>query len=131
MVLALVAGLTLPWPAQALSGMACEVQFLVNAKWSEPRTVGVEFMTGAELNKASGTFNFVAFKPYALIPMGVTDKAIVELDVPRTSGGATFSGGDLGDLFDMHHSIEGWQVNGRTMTKWSLQPQFASSRSRR
>jgi hypothetical protein len=125
---ALLACLLPAMSAHALAGMSCDVQFLTNAKWSAPSTLTVQFMTGAELNKASGTAHFLAFKSFAVIPTGVTDKAIIELDVPKFRGGKVFSNADLKDLFAMNHLLTGWQVNGKAMVKWTIEPQRAAKR---
>lgn len=125
--LGLLAALTLPMPALAAADLNCEVQFLVNAKWSEIKTVTVTFMTGAELNKASGTFHFPPLKAYAVIPTGVTDKAIVELDTPTTVTGLTFTQSDLTTFVATHHDLTGWQANGKLMVKWSLKPQWTGN----
>jgi hypothetical protein len=125
---ALFAALLPAFSAHALAGMSCDVQFLTNAKWSAPSTLTVQFMTGAELNKASGTAHFLAFKSFAVIPTGVTDKAIIELDVPKTHGGKAFTAADLKDLFAMNRVLSGWQVNGKGMVKWTIEPQRAAKR---
>ncbi len=59
--------LFLGFQAEAKYSQTCTVKYKTQKGWSKNYTVTVTFLTGSELNEATGTYNYTGFSVYGVI----------------------------------------------------------------
>ena len=62
------------------------VKYMTKTGWSKLYTVNVTFLTGSELNRATGTYNYNSYSKYATIFWGENQASVIELSSVILSG---------------------------------------------
>jgi hypothetical protein len=90
----------------------CKVQYQTEYGWSQEYTMQVVFMTGTELNRATRSFSYDAFKKYCLLWFSDGGVAINEIKDYFLCG-YEFDDDAFRSLFAFHFSIQCVQVNSK------------------
>jgi hypothetical protein len=96
------------------------VSYSTNYGWSTEYTMGVEFLTGTQLNRATRTYSYSSYDCYALIWFGKGEVAILKYDGLPIGAGLEFDADDFGRLFAYGRSVQFVQVNGSGSRRWSI-----------
>ena len=57
----------------------CKVKYKVEYGWSKTYTVDVTFLTGSELNSATGTYNYSSYSVYAVIFWAQNEATVIKI----------------------------------------------------
>jgi hypothetical protein len=107
-------------PTYARVDRICKVAYQTEAGWSDEYKVEVTFVTGRELNKATKSFEYSTFSPYALIWFDQDEVAILEIDSLILGLGSEFDADDFRKLFRLFGSCDAKQVNDRANRVWRI-----------
>jgi hypothetical protein len=88
----------------------CRVQYATSYGWSQEYTMEVEFMTGAELNKATRSYSYDSYKKYCLLWFSSGGVAINQIEDYFLCG-AEFDDDAFRNLFAFRSSIKCMQIN--------------------
>ena len=100
----------------------CRVSYAKEYGWSTEYTMGVEFLTGAQLNSATGSYSYNSYDCYALLWFGKGEVAILRHTGLAVGAGWTFDEDDFDRMFPMGMSSEFVQVNGDEGRRWRIRP---------
>ncbi len=96
--------------AEAKYVQTCKVKYKSNDGWSEYYTVEVTFHSGAELNKATRTFDYDGFSTYAVVFWGDNKASVIKIS-SFTGCGTEVNQGCISNKVS---NLEGEDQNGRS-----------------
>jgi len=117
---ALVAGI-LCSVAFSATRRICAVSYATQSGWSDPVKTEVTFMTGQELNKATHTFNFIAFDKFALVWFAQGEVAILKFNDLVFLSGMEFTALDFVNAFQVFSEKTFTQVNTQYSRDWKIE----------
>lgn len=79
LILILIFCMTFSLDTYAKCSRDAKAKYQTQSGWSKPYSVEVSFMTGHELNQATGTFNYSAGSVYAIIFWDQGEASIIKL----------------------------------------------------
>jgi hypothetical protein len=111
---------SLPSPAFARVSRFCNVSYETRVGWSEEARAELTFLTGAELNRATRTYDFNFYSVYALLWFDKGEVAIMEYTGVVFGVGQEFRSDDFRRLFQLLPEADFRQVNSQRDVNWRI-----------
>lgn len=97
----------------------CFVQYETQYGWSKSYKMEVTFLTGFELSRNTGNYNFDLYGKYALLWFGEGEVAILKINSYAITG-TELNRNDFRSLFMFSSSVDAVQVNDEEKTTWRI-----------
>ena len=98
----------------------CKVQYETEEGWSKEITIEVQYITGAELNKKTNSYQYSQYSNYCLIWFAQDQVAVLEITTYIVSTGEEFDHEDFVQAFNYTQYLDCKQVNATNKRKWRI-----------